>query len=248
MNSDIFYTPDQILSDVLPLVGDEDMRDRSKGYYLSQMQRALEELSYDTFFFIRAATRTIPKNLRINLPDDAFSVRQMYLFNGDHCDIERAANVWWKRNFERWDDGSVERDSWDNEDPFYPKRGKNVPSNLHYYNIQNGYIMLSDSCAKYEKLYIQYYGIGTEIGEEPIVPGFMRQAVIDFVAKQALKVKIPISQEPKRWQIQLQEVEKSLMGQRTYEEGSWYKAEKRAKQMDRKQREDLREYLARMQY
>jgi hypothetical protein len=253
------YSADNILADVLPMVDDEEFRDKSRGYYLSQIQRALEELSYDTFFFKRSVSIVIPDSLQMSLPSDMFSLDQAYLYNGDYCDLNNAQNVYFKRNFYRSEDGYVARDKWSNRnDPFHKQRGARTntpgqypsqerpPSHLHFMSIQNGMLMLSDSCAQFDKIYLVYYGVGTEIGEEPIIPGFLRQAVIDYVTYQALLNKIAQDDQVGRWQALLRETKQSLYGTGLRRsDGSWFRAERRVKHMDKKAWEDMREYMAR---
>lgn len=257
-SSELFYTPENILSDVLKLVGDEDYSFHSRGYYISQIQQALEELSFDTFFFKRTAHAEIGSDLMVSLPKDAFSVDQLYLFNGDHCNTDHAPVVYWKRNFFRDGSATYSRNDPSKNDPFHGRMnyGRNLRkpegthtirhSDLYYANIQNGFIMFSDNCSMFGKVYIVYFGVGTDIGNEPIIPGFMRQAVHDYVAKKTLQTRLAQDDHNfKKWQIILQQVKADLMGTRTHEEGSWYKAEYRVKTMDSKEREDLKEYLAR---
>ena len=45
-----FITVNELLADVLKSVKDSDFKANSKGWYTSQAQQALEELSFDTYF------------------------------------------------------------------------------------------------------------------------------------------------------------------------------------------------------
>jgi hypothetical protein len=80
-----FVSIDIILADVLKTVDDASTKLNSKGWYTSQIQQALEELSFDTFFDERNANFDVPKDLRLELPEGAFNLRKVYLFNGNSC-------------------------------------------------------------------------------------------------------------------------------------------------------------------
>ena len=53
-------SPLEILSDVLKLADDESFKDNSKGYYMSLIQQALQELAFDTFFDVRTEFFDVP--------------------------------------------------------------------------------------------------------------------------------------------------------------------------------------------
>jgi len=270
-----FVTPDQILADVLKFVDDEDFRLNTRGFYVSQMQQALQELAYDTFFDERTQAFDVPADLKLEMPEGAFNIRQMYLFNGTKCNIKTAQNVYWSRNYITDGKGFVKRDrgNLNRNDPFYAPRertrdkhlddaldgapfnnsrqitsgGSNV-SQLFFYGIQSGLIMLSPSCTKFEKILIVFNGTGGKIGDIPCIPQYLREAVKHFVIDVALLIAMAKREDVNRW-IRLQQLnERKLKGTRREEEGSWYKAEYRVKSMDSKAQEDLKEYLSRLDY
>jgi len=255
-----FVTVDQILSDVLSIVDDSGMKMRSKGWYTSQIQQCLEELSFDTFLSEQNDSFDVPENLRLPMPKGAFNLRGIYLFNGNKCDINKAVNVYLKRNFINSQSGKgyVAEDMWSNEgDAFHTPRGgrdsndrrtSNGPNNLFYYGMQNGIIMLSENCCQYQKVMLVYNGILADIGDVPLIPQFFRQAVIDWTSLAALKVKRTQSvgtQHHSHWTTMIRETDVSL--NKPFE-GSWAKAELRAKKLDRKSRNDIKEYMTSLNY
>ena len=187
-----FVSPDEIMADVALFAGDSDFRMVSQGWYISQIQQALQELAFDTFFDKQSLSFEMPENLRHEMPEGMFNLTEMYLFNGDVCNIQNAQNVWFKRRYFTGGNGYVARDTNNNNnDPFYKNRtgrGDRLRSdgyrqnggrsetinNLYYYNIDNGYIMFSSSCLKFEKVFIQYSGMGCNIGDQPIIPTYLR--------------------------------------------------------------------------
>lgn len=261
-----FVTSNEILADVLKIVGDSDFRTNSKGYYISQIQQALEELSFDTYFDERNESFDVPENLRLELPEGSFNLKQVYLFRGDDCNFgSKSQIVYHKRNFINDATGSnyVARDKYKNDDLFYKSRNQGHRNdhgdrssgndrgginNLYFYGIQQGVVMLSGSCRNFEKIMLVYNGMGAAIGDIPVIPNFFRQAVKDYVAMAALGAKIAENvgrPEFNQWQSIQNGIERSL--NKPYD-GSWAKAEHRAKNLDSKHREDLKEYLSSMDY
>jgi hypothetical protein len=122
------------------------------------------------------------------------------------------------------------------------------PEAVHFYSVQNGTIMLSENCRKYQKVMLVYNGIMADIGDVPVVPQFFRQAVKHFVLVPALEEKMSDTigtAEYAHWN----NLRNSYEGKkdRPYE-GSWAKAEYRAKQLNAKDRRDFKEYMSRLNY
>ena len=245
------------MADVLSFVDDVNFRTRSEGWYESQAQQALEELSYDTKFLTKYKPVPIPENLKIAIPKGMFNPQNLYVFNGDECTIHNRQNVWLKRNFINSGDGNsfVARNTGNNHnDPFYQRNRMNHPgmhanrSDIHFYNIVDGTIMLSPSCRNFQNLMIVANAVSCEIGDAPIIPGEFRQAVKEWIIIQALPHKMRESvgtADYGHWASMLQKTDVKLND--PYE-GSWIKAERRAKKLDDKYRDDLKEYLSKLNY
>ncbi len=265
MNQSIesFVTVNHILADVLRLVKDDDFRVQSKGWYTSQIQQALEELSFDTYFNELNEDFAVPEDLRLPMPKGAFNIRQIYLFNGTKCVIgQNSQVVYHKRNYFTGGKGFLSRNklNTNNRDPFY--RNETSPHNvrnraakgddaraitdLYFYNVQNGLIMLSESAKRFERIFIVFNGVSTDIGEAPAIPSFLRQAVKDFTAEKALQMRMSdaigtaaFNSWQTLWSITNNSLTKAF-------DGSWAKAEHRVRALDSKEREDLKEYLSKL--
>lgn len=255
-----FVSANEILADVLRVTNDDAFRISTRGWYISQIRQALQELSFDTFFDERNEEAFIPDDLRIDMPKGAFNLKQLFLFNGDKCNVgQNTPNVWYKQNYWTGGKGYLARDKWDNKgDPFYRSRTGspqarnevNLGSNsqLYFFGLQNGLIMLSDSCRKFEKIMIFYNGIGGEIDSTPVIPQFFRQAVKDYVTSKGLEASIAQEVEPGK--LNKLTFLKTGVDARMNQpfDGSWAKAEQRAKHTDKKIRQDYKEYMAKMNY
>lgn len=261
-----FVSVNEILADVLKITKDADFRVNSRGWYISQIRQALQELSFDTFFDERNEELIIPDDLRVEMPKGAFNLKQIFLFNGSKCNVgQNTPNVYYKNNFWTGGQGYLAKDKWRNSgDPFHQRRegypgslGSNYSNTyssgernnqLYYFGMQNGLIMLSESCRQFEKIMVFYNGIGGEAGDLPVIPPFFRQAVKDYVSLNALDMLIADSTEPaqmNKWTFLRSTVDNRM--NKPYD-GTWAKAEHRAKHTDKKVRQDYKEYLAKMNY
>ena len=265
-------TVNEILSDVLPIVKDYDFRMSSRGYYISQIQQALQELSFDTFFDRRYQDFDIPANLRVELPEGAFNVRELYVYSGTECRVGHSEVVYHKKNFiNDGNGGYIARDTWNNENDAFHKRrdlsvrrdegfidsspnfndsnqGRQRTTVVHFYSVQQGEIHLSRSTKRFSKLRIVFNGMGGKIGDTPLIPPFFRQAVKDYTAMKGLIVRMAEADgaDFNKWST-LYSMIKSDLGKGGFR-GSWNDAEVRVKRLDSKYRTDLKEYLTRLNY
>ena len=136
-----------VLADILSFVDDESTRSHgfNRGYYISGIQKGVEELAYDTFFDV--VTKDIllleenKKNLAVEMPPNAFNIREMYLFNctckdsdtdedSPHgcCSPANSVIVHWKRLYNNRGKGpdytALRQDRGrDTQDAIYPSDG-----------------------------------------------------------------------------------------------------------------------------
>lgn len=256
MNSNSFVSVEQLLSDILLYCSDTELRKgRNRGWYESQMQQALEELAFDTFFQIVTVDQTIPDNLPVRIPLDSgiFNVRELYLFNGEECDMESSARVHLKRHFNNktatngFYTANV-KDGDADSDEFYSSSVV-LPTGLYYGNVLNGILQLSPNAIAYDNVRIVANGMGCEIGDVPVVPRFFRQAVIDFVCMNFYKTRFADTHE-KGDLVMMQQFEKQLyVGTgRPNNPGSWKQAERRIKSMDTWEKNEMSEYFRQMYF
>lgn len=249
-----FVTVNEILADALKLVGDVEMKHHNKGWYTSQIQQALEELSFDTFFLDVEKHLTIPEDLRLDIPKGSFNIQQMYAYNGDRCTIESRVNVYHKKNFVNGIGGGEQyfaRDNYsNNQDRFHKGRSthKTVPDNVYFYNIQGGIIMLSSNLSSFDKLMIVSNGVHTDIGDVPVVPIYLRQAVKTKIVVDAIEGRMgsAIGTPEYNQLFNLHAVHSNKLNH-PYD-GLWVEAQRRVKGIDRKQKQDMKEYFQAMNY
>lgn len=263
-----FVSVNEILADVLKIVGDSDFKRNSPGWYKSQIRQCLQELAFDTFFDDQHQSFDMPENLRLELPKGSFNLQQVYAYNGDECTPSNSQNVYWKRNFINGESGKgyVARNNYTNDnDPFHKQQGatgrvensrvesqreriKHIPDNVYFYNIQGGLIMLSPNCSNFQKVMLVYSGVSTDISDEPIVPIYLRQAVKEWTSVEALTVRLTetIGSPEYNQVLSLFNIHERKLND-PYE-GDWIKAERRVNTMDFKERQDTKEYLSRLNH
>ncbi len=262
MDTGTYVSPDEILSIVLPSVGDRDMSLYPQGFYHGLIQKALEAVALDTFF------QTLHhdyfdfdwNSLSAPLPDGCFNTRAVYIFNGDHCNYEKSIKLWWKRNYYTKGKGYIANDKGNNfEDPFMTHRGfatTNRNKQLihedqegalsvnqkYFYNIQLGKLMVSSFCkGQGNGVHIVYNGTGCKIGDLPIIPIFLRTVIEDYVCEAVLRMRMAEA-GPRN----LQSLHALYDGRLNAPyDGSLSKARQMVIRLNSSQKADLKEYLSR---
>ena len=242
MDSNDFVSVNHILAEALVNVNDVDLRNGfTKGWFVSRIQDALQEIAIDTFYQKITDDFDFPKDrLAIPIPENAFNIREMYLYNNDCCNPSGSVPVVWKRLFNNKGGASsgytakIKGSGNVNEarNPFYPThRGAD---NYYYANIQHGMIMFSSSCASYKKVRIVYNGMGVSIGDEPIIPRFFERYINDYVEEKYYSAMKP--RDPRKYRGLWSDAYSKL-------ERSSEKAKIRVSSMNTFEKESLEEYI-----
>ena len=245
-------TPNEILADVLMYFQDESYFLFTKGYYISQMQQALQEISLDTLFQTVTKDIAIGGRLRIPIPEGCYNLREIYVYSGDGCNIENLHNVFWKRRYQTNGDGNgytSENNEQNSNDPFFPNFNSdifngtnNIDNDLYYFNVINGDIHLSQSCVDYDTLRVVFNGLMTKMGDVPSIPVLFREAVKQWTIVNCLqKLRARGDDKYKVWRDLYKEEYQVLT---TPFEGTWDKAKMRAERLDIKKLRDMKEYLS----
>lgn len=242
---------DEILADVLVTVGDESLKLKSRGWYMSHVQQALEELSLDTFFNKLDSFEKLPSNSKLIPPKGMFNLIEAYGIMGECDNIQSSTPIYYKKGLllDKSGNGITARDNYRNEgDPFKVQRGAMAVTDIHTVSMQNGILHFSPNCQAFDYIRLEYNGLLCNIGEVPTVPVFFRQAVKDYVSVKGLQVKcadVVGTNQYNHWYNMLKDTD----NQKNHPyDGSWVKAERRAKAIDVKQKRDMNTYLSKMDY
>lgn len=243
-SSESYLSPDLIISEVAETTGDPEYKFTMPGTYMSMVQKALQELSFDTFFLQKDKVYEIKDCLKFTLPSGFFNILNVFVFNGDDCNPTNSRPVWFKRDYSN----KISRNTYNNQnDPFFGYHGSNPPGNVFFCGIRNGVIELSPNCKTYQKLLVRANGLICDIGEVPMIPMFFREAVIDYCVSKILAIRIANPNAPEnminRWQYLLGLHKSNL--EKPFD-GSWDKAMHRVRKMDKKEKQDLLEYLSKL--
>lgn len=260
MNTGSYISGNIILSKASIMVGDRENNALPTGFYYALIQQAFEKLALNTFFDEKRQNIPLDGGLVYPLPTDCFNVKDVYIFTGTICDITSSRKVWWKRNYYTQGVGYIANDKGRNyRDPFYSTHETGIHNygnqltvrdggigvnNALFYNLQMGNIMLSSSClGAGQNLHIHYNGTGCPIGEAPIIPIYLREAMEDYVITEALLARMANDVgDIRKWQSLYQTYNVKLNTPYT---GSWARAEISVLSMNSSQRSELAEYLGR---
>lgn len=254
MTTNDFVSIDHLLAEITSTVNDIEFRKGfKKGWYISRIQDALKELSFDTFWQKVTHDWEVPANCRIPMPPNVFNIREIYLYNGTLCNPQDTQVLYWKRLFDNSYSGDgytakVKDDGSNSADIYQPNQRLNT-NNLRgfsgpkfYYNVnEDGIIMISKPCTSWPFIRIRFNGMGVPNGDVPIVPSFFERAVVDYVKLKfydAMKSRDPRMYRP-LWVDAKGDLE-------DLQNGSWNKARKRIKSMDTLEKESMEEYLSSM--
>jgi len=255
-------SPENILQDVLINMGDREGKKLFHGWYLSQIQECLQELSFDTLFFERREDLVIDKeSLTVDLPAGTFNVKEVYAYSGSICEPGSMTKLWHKRNYFTKGGRVVAKNRGDKSpDPFFIngrtysqtqpygdlliRNDENPASNLHYYNVENGSIMVSSSVRKFDMLHVRFSGISANLGDTPFIPPIFKQAVVDYVCEAASRALM--TENPQMYS-NLWRIYTSRLDKEGYN-GSWHRVATRVSKMSDGEKNDFREYIGRWDY
>lgn len=243
-HSNIFVDGDQIIADVTSLIGDERMKKRSEGWLIGKLRDALIELGFDTFFSEYNYDAEVPDDLQLKMPPGCIDLVDVFPYNGNSCEGRTThQNAYYKKGFTRATATSrFAKNQFDNySDRIIESAGHGAdPHCLHYFGIQNNYIVLSDSFAQFEKIRIVYKGIpgDKDICKVPCIPAELKMAVADYIGVEAAHV-IWAHEKTNENKALLNEMKERKLGYN----GSWDRARTRVRRVHSKTREDWAMYL-----
>jgi len=252
-----FCTINEIKSDVLVAINDENERLLSPGFYKRQIKKALEELSFDTFFSVVYLDLDMPETLTMNIPKNMWNIKDIFVWNHgsvdctldtcDDCSINGMQRVFYKRNFisQGKGYGYTSRNHENNIDPFMRINGN--AGALKWYNVVNGVIMLSDSCQDFDRIRIVANGLmSADVNNSKIIPMFVRDAVMLWALERAA---FALKARDQKYRVIWMDTRTELFTASSRVTGNiWDEAKYRLKKRDKKEMDDWNTYLAKMNY
>jgi hypothetical protein len=252
MNSNDFISAEKIIAEVAQTVDDKDFKKGfSPGWFNSRVKDALQELAFETYYFKILRDFEVPKNLQIEMPEDTFNIREIYLYTGEICNPLKTQVVYHKRLFNNMhkgdgysarvkDDGSNGGDVFQPNQRLYNINNQGFYGPKYYYNVHDGVMMFSKECSAFPYVRVIFNGMGGEDGSLPVIPRFFQRAIVDFVEERylnAMKMR-----EPRKYNSLWQAAQMRLSSYT----GSWAKAKQRVSSMDSAEKESMEEYISSM--
>lgn len=248
-----FIEVEAVLSEIVINTDDADFKKGvPKARYISWIQKAMQELAKETFYFKVTLDVDMPQNAQYKLPENIFNIRELYAYDGDICAPSATQNLYYKRLFNNMSDGKgytakVKDRGFGTPDLFVA----NYPSNFREYTGRNvsfkyawneigGILMVSSDVLKYPYLRIVSNTYGVTVGENPIIPRAFERAVVDWVCVRFYTMMV--SRDVRLYSPLLSIHKQSLEG--IY--GSWNQAKKFVKSMDTAKKEAMEEYMSSM--
>lgn len=241
-----FTDPGQVVLDACRLAQDTGAANLTTPFYEAAVRDAIQELCFDTSWDHKAIEENIPASRRLTLPEGLISIRNIWLFNGDNCNITSSTPLWLKPNFShKTSAGFFANQKGVNVDPLIGDTFFwDVPGDLYYGGIDMGVLFFSNQCVSaFNKVRIEYVGLGQKnVCTMPSVPTWARQAVTYWVAHRACEMRM--SEDRGLFNALKQDYADQLNNPRK----AWYQAMVRYKRMDQKQRRDADMYTTYMGY
>lgn len=265
MNASEFISIDYALSELITAAADEGFARSGldKGFYVGRIHSAVTFFALETFY--QVVTKDILNfdvngNGVIDIPVNAFNIREIYLFNKDNCDttatMDDYALVHWKRTLAYGSSGlKTTRIRKYGTDPVlqggnnygnrfnnpYSVVGANNGSQLYTCNIQGGKIILDNENYKnYKHIRLIYNGMGAATGDIPCIPRILYDGILD---KAKLDVFEYLKVRDRSYRIDYNDAMVKFHGNNRMK-GSYRECKNRILAMDTFQREAFREYFA----
>lgn len=198
-----FISINELTADLRTIVDDEeDKYGLGEGYYMFQIQKAVEFFAIETLFDEQVKDfldfDPLGKSL-FQLPSGVFNLDNIYLFNKEKK--KDYVKVHWKRNMSYQQSGGRMMDIKDgiHDDVMNTAGFGTHGRHLVYANTQRGLIIFSENSKHYDSLRLKYHGLGSLNGEIPCIPrvfreGLIGKAKLDALALLKLKDRIKYSQ------------------------------------------------------
>jgi hypothetical protein len=188
LDSSELIKPQEILADVLVLVGDEGYKlGLTPGFYNERVKQAVHnDLAIPMYVFEEEVDiKYDPVKLQVQLPADMFNPRQVYLHQGICCGGGNDFVILhWHKGLNNAPGGAqytAERTENQKYDPDYQPIYQgvyNFYNNVYFANISNGVLMLSPNCSGYQYVKIVYNSMGGNYEDIPFVPRIFKNYVL----------------------------------------------------------------------
>jgi hypothetical protein len=244
-NPNNFMSINEVLSNVMMILNDEDNSKLSPGYYIAQVHDGIDELGFDVDFIPQTIDIKIPPDLMIDMPEGLFNLKDINIYKGTPDKVGYAETCYWRKGVQtRGKETGVTANvnSFSRTDPFF--RCHVWENSLYYFSVQNGIIRLSDACQNYDYVRLTYSGIPSQkLDFVKMIPPEVRKGLVDWVTVRCAQ---SLKSRDNRYRIIELDAQRSL-DEYGYN-GSWHEAKERLRRLDKKKMRDTILYNAKLNY
>lgn len=255
------HSNDKIPFEIIVRNASQDVNDKefknglTRGWYLTKIRQALDELAYITNFDDQQPLDTaMPTSLMYKIPSGVWDIKEVYAtdFDSTTGQVTTFARIIYKEHLNNQPYGGQGYTANRSDSLDYLNEPFGYWSVTPYYDtitgvqplifeLNDGYMMLSSACSNYSGLRIIYAGTAGAIDQVPLIPRYFQKAIEDYVKYAYYQAMIP--RNPRQgFEALAQEARLNLHDTKT---GSWIEAKVRAVKATSKQRADWKEYQQR---
>ena len=188
----------------------------------------------------------IPDNLLLQIPKGVYNIKDIFLWNGDNCIIQSSQRVFHKEmQTQGKGKGYTANIKTGQSDRFVPYVAEQ-DSNIYFYTANMGVISFSESCSAYENVRVVYEGFPDQmIDKVRFIPPFFREALVGYVTERAF---FALKSRDVAYRLIWADAKSDLYDRIGTEQSKWDNALYLSKKVDKKKRQDMQEYLSKMDY
>jgi hypothetical protein len=184
-----YIKPEEVLALATSYTGDRSFRSGfTRGWYLSRLKDAVNDFGVATYLFHKAKDLKLNQKLQIDIPEGMYNISGVYVMNVTNgcCVPGSFRRVLWKKDFNNHrnpEDHPAKRDTGEAQTFFnYDYEFISDSDKGIFGNVQNNVLMLSPSASSYSHVRIIANHYGSDNGELPPVPRFMKEYIANYIS------------------------------------------------------------------
>jgi len=131
-----FISINEVLSNVMMILNDEDNGKLSPGYYIAQVHDGIDELGFDIDFIPQTEDIKISSDLMIDVPDSCFNLKDIQIYKGTPDLVGYVETCYWRKGVQTRGKGTgvtANVNSFSRSDPFF--RCNVWENQLYYFSV-----------------------------------------------------------------------------------------------------------------
>lgn len=232
----------EVINAACRAIGDPTAAIVGRAAYKEFVSNGLTLLMHQVKFDRRFIDADMPADRMLNVKGYVTGIAKVLLYNGQNCDVEHSVVAMEKRDYVHFGgNGGFQRNTWDNDGDITqsPVSAHREPYNAYYYGWvagNEGVMHFSPQCAAFERVHIEYSGIGHDrCQEEDIrIPLWADEAIRNYVCMRGAEFLVHIEGKTEKANAQF----RYYTSQYTDINGSWANAKAAWGGMDTKEQDD----------